>query len=51
MVTPQLLVGNFSHPVWQAAVHEAQCFEAQNRTESPKSIPRRTKRQQVRRRR
>ena len=38
MVTPQLLVGNFSHPVWQAAVHEAQCFEAQNKTEAQSSL-------------
>ena len=28
----------FSHPVQQAAVHEAQCFEAQSKTEAQSSL-------------
>jgi len=38
MVTPNTVGGHFSHPVWQAAVHEAQGSEAQNKTESQDSL-------------
>jgi hypothetical protein len=38
MVTPNTVGGHFSHPVWQAAVHEAHGSEAQNKTESQDSL-------------
>jgi len=31
MVVPNTVGGHFSHPVWQAAVHEAQGSEAQKK--------------------
>jgi len=31
-------VGDFSHSVEQATVHEAKCFEAQNKTEAQSSL-------------
>lgn len=49
MVTPQLLVGGFSHPVWQAVVHRAQRSEAQNETDAKMSVARQKNPQQVRR--
>jgi len=39
--------GHFSLPVWQAAVHEAQGSEAQNKTESQDSLRHGLKNNQV----
>jgi hypothetical protein len=40
-------VGDSSHPVWQAAVHEARSFEAQTKTKAQSSLRHGLKNMQV----